>query len=65
MANATMADPDQYCRLIGPAKFAYAAVYIVHRLYKKFVNQRPGPEVTKLFFMLNSAEHEISTAQKN
>ena len=25
---------------------------------------RPGPEVIKLFFMLNSSEHEISTAHK-
>ena len=25
----------------------------------------PGPEVIKLFFMLNSTEHEISFAHKN
>ena len=25
----------------------------------------PGPEVIKLFFMLSSIEHEISTAHKN
>ena len=25
----------------------------------------PGPEVIKLFFMLNSTKHEISTAYKN
>ena len=28
------------------------------------VSNQPGPEVIKLFFMLNSAEHEILTAHK-
>ena len=27
-----------------------------------YVASRPGPRVVKLFFMLNSTEHEISTA---
>ena len=27
--------------------------------------KQSGPEVIKLFFMLNSTEHEISTAHKN
>ena len=29
------------------------------------ITLRSGPEVIKLFFMLNSTEHEISTALKN
>ena len=29
------------------------------------VEQRSGPEVIKLFFMLNSAEHEIFSANKS
>ena len=34
----------------------------VHVLGNK--NYEPGPEVTKLFFMLNSVEHEILNAHK-
>ena len=32
--------------------------------YKRTENQTPGPEVIKLFFMLNSFEHEILNAHK-
>ena len=31
----------------------------------KMVFNQPGHKVIKLFFMLNSNEHEISTAHKN
>ena len=34
-----------------------------HNLYKQF-GPRSGPEVIKLFFILNSAEHEIYHAHK-
>ena len=33
--------------------------------HKSMTNTRPGPEVKKLFFMLNSTEHGISTAHKS
>ena len=35
------------------------------KLESKFYTNTSGPEVIKLFFMLNSTEHEISTAYKN
>ena len=53
MAYATFADPDQYCKLIGPAKFAYAAVYIVRHAYK-LVNQRPGHKFINFFLASNN-----------
>ena len=36
---------------------------IIHKFCKQF-GPRSGPEVIKLFFMLNSAEHEIYPAHK-
>ena len=33
-------------------------------LYENKLEHRPDPEVIKLFFMLNSTEHEIYTANK-
>ena len=33
--------------------------------YMRCMYKRSGPEVIKLFIMLNSTEHEISTAHKN
>ena len=33
--------------------------------YNMFKRLQPGPEIMKLFVMLNSTGHEISTAHKN
>ena len=43
---------------------AGSACFYILRL-KPLHTEWPGPEVIKLFFMLNSTEHEISTAHKN
>ena len=32
--------------------------------FREARNTEPGPEVIKLFFMLNSAEHELLNAHK-
>ena len=37
---------------------------ILKEINPKLNQLRPGPEVIKLFFMLNSAEHEILNAHK-
>ena len=40
--------------------FSVVGIILKNLLLKK----QPGPEVIKLFFMLNSAEHEILPAHK-
>ena len=37
----------------------------VHPMLMKAISCATGPEVKKLFFMLSSTEHKISTAHKN
>ena len=43
--------------------FAYRLL-LRHRSLDLTDKQRPGPEIIKLFFMLNSTEHEIFPAHK-
>ena len=58
------AKKNQSCKICVIAKVSCSLVriFIICFFDKYFVNQRPGPEVIKLFFVLNSAEHEFYPA---
>ena len=51
------------------SRCSYYTINLVYTAPIRFITkaheQNPGPVVIKLFFMLNSTDHEISTAHKN
>ena len=58
MQMADNAGPDQTAHLRRLIR-----AFVVH-LQNPWIPSMPGREVIKLFFMLNSAEHEIFSANK-